>query len=77
MFVVTAAALALLGFLGWLRSGRGRLGLLAFGFAAFFAAAASTAYGLWANDPLVDVLTRQTVLSSTGLLLVYLGAVKR
>lgn len=70
--VLTALALV-----GWRRSGQGRLGVLALGFALFAAAGAWTAAGLFTGQDVVALLTTQTLLVASALFVIYLAAVKR
>lgn len=69
--------LTLLAFVGWRRSGQGRLGVLALGFALFAAAGAWTAAGLFAGQDAVALLTAQTLFVASALFVIYLAAVKR
>lgn len=76
-YALTALALAVLGVLGWRRSRRTKIGVLAAGFGLFAAGGLLAAWWLFAREDLETLLTLHLGLGAAGLLTVYVATVKR
>lgn len=76
-FTLTALALTVLGALGWHRSRRTKTGVLAIGFGFFAAAGLLSSWWLFNREDLATLLTLHVLLTSAGLLTIYIASVKR